>query len=193
MSLKHAIFAFLIVMLAGFSSYILISSGYYPIAVVNLEVVTAREVERDFGAAYRYFENAVLTYGSDAKRLAAPETRKEIWRAALDKIIGDSLVYKELRRRFPGSEYQPVADRKISQFLEDNKSVEEAAKTLYGLDLAAFQQRLLLPQAYRAILEGRMDLIREKFEDWLKNSRAQAKVWILTPELKWEDGQVKLK
>ena len=193
MSFKHAIFAFFVVMATGFGSYVLVSIGYYPIAMVDWHIITARELERDFSAAYRYFENALVTYGADPERLTGESERKEIWRAALDKIIVDSLTLRELNRRLSKAEHQEVANTKIQNFFKSNANVADAAKTLYGLDLETFEERLLLPEARREILEGRMSLAGENFQDWLKTARANASVLILTPDLKWEGGQVKLK
>lgn len=193
MTYKHALILFAVFITTGVGSYVLVKNDYYPVAVVNWKLVTARQLERDFNAAYRYFERALATYGSDSKRLASAEARKEIWRAALDKIIVDILIREELNRRISSSEYQLVANRKIDQFLENNQNVSEAAQTLYGLAIADFRSRLLLPQAYREILEGRMTLNGERFDEWLNKSRRQAKVIILTPDLQWQDDQVKLR
>ena len=62
---------------------------------------------------------------------------------------------------------------------------------MYGLEWPDFKERVLLPQAYREILEGRMFLNNENFNDWLAKERASARVIVFMPGLKWENGSIK--
>ena len=179
-------------MVFGVVSHKLVQDGRYPIASVHFNIITARELHNDFGAAFNYFQRAALTYGSNPAILNTASAKQEIQRATLEKIIVDSLIFKELRKRVPESEYQEVADRKISQFLEANPKTQEAAKTLYNLSLEDFKERILLPQSYKEILQGRMTLDGTDFNNWLQNAKSDAKVAIFYPNLKWEEGQLKL-
>jgi len=192
MSFKHAIIIFGLLMAAGIGTHISVRDGNYPVAIVNFGIITAKSVDEDFSAAYRYFQNAMLVSGSDPSTLDTPESKREIRRATLDKLITDLFVYNELKVRL-GVEFQAIAEKNIEQFLKINSNIEEGAKKLYGLDILGFKRRVLQPQAYKEILEGRMFLANEKFDDWLKDRRAQASVIILTPDLQWKDGEVKLR
>lgn len=149
-------------------------------------------MEKDSAAAYSYLRNTILVSGNDPAVVDLPESQLEIRRATLDKLITDSLIYNELKLRF-GNEFQAIAERNIGQYIGDNENIENGAKTLYGLDLLEFKKRVLMPQAYREILEGRMYLNNEDFSEWLESARANASVYILTPDLQWEDGEVSLR
>jgi len=190
MPFRTSIILFVIFMLSGTGSYFAVQNGWYPIALVNFDIITKKSVEKDSAAAFRYFQNALLTSGSDPGQLERPESKKEIRRAVLDKLIADSLIYQELQSKFP-REFQGIAEKNINQFIQDNDNVEQGAKLLYGLEWPDFKERVLLPQAYREILEGRMFLNNENFNDWLAKERASARVIVFMPGLKWENGSIK--
>ncbi|MBI3045928.1 MAG: hypothetical protein HYY86_00065 [Candidatus Harrisonbacteria bacterium] len=192
MSFRTSLILFVIFMLFGTGAYFAVQNGWYPIALVNFDILTKKSVEKDSAAAFRYFQNALLASGSDPRQLEKPESRKEIRRAVLDKLIVDSLIYQELQSKFP-NEFRDIAEKNINQFVQNNNNVEQGAKLLYGLEWPDFKERILLPQAYREILEGRMFLNNENFSDWLVQKRGLARVIIFTPDLQWEDNGVKLR
>jgi hypothetical protein len=189
MSFKKSIAIFALMMSVGIGSYFMVRERLYPAAVVNLGIITEKEVGRDSWAAYNYFKNNLLVSGTDPTVLDTPEYQVEIRRAALDKLISDSLIYKELSSRFK-NDFIDAAERNVGQFISSNENLEMGAKILYGLDLPEFKERILLPQAYREILEGRMFLADEDFENWLTTARSEAKVLIISPIFSWEDGRV---
>jgi hypothetical protein len=189
MSFKKSIAIFALMMSVGIGSYFMVRERLYPAAVVNLGIITEKEVGRDSLAAYNYFKNNLLVSGTDPTVLDTPEYQVEIRRAALDKLISDSLIYKELSSRFK-NDFIDAAERNVGQFISSNENLEMGAKILYGLDLPEFKERILLPQAYREILEGRMFLADEDFENWLTTARSEAKVLIISPIFSWEDGRV---
>ncbi|MBI4991691.1 MAG: SurA N-terminal domain-containing protein [Candidatus Harrisonbacteria bacterium] len=192
MSFKNSLILFTVFIAVGLSSYFLVRNGDYPAAVVGFRVITAKEVDKNSFAAQKYLQNLTSISGSDPKELEKPEARREIRRAVLDKLISDLLVYNELNKRFP-NEFQAIADNNIDKILENKSNLEAGIKALYGLNLLEFRERILLPQAYKEILEGRMLLANEKFDNWLKNKRDQASITILIPDLQWDGNSVKFR
>ena len=75
--------------------------------------------------------------------------------------------------------------------MEDNKNIEEAAQKIYGLEFEDFKKIILMPEAYREILEGRMFLNQEDFKKWLDEARTNARVLIFSPRLQWKENSVK--
>lgn len=189
MTLRKSIAIFALMMLAGIGSYFVIREKLYPAALVNFDVITEKEVRQDSLAAYNYFKNNLLVSGSDPSVLDSPEYRLEIRRATLDKLITDSLIYKELKSRFKG-DFNIVAERNVGQFVDSNENLALGAKILYGLEFPEFKDRILLPQAYREILEGRMFLADEDFQGWLETARVEARVLIFSPDFSWEGGRI---
>jgi len=191
MSFKSSIILFIVFMLVGLGSYIFANQGLYPAAIVNLDIVTVKTAEENFFTSNTYYKNALLLYGNDPEVLDSPESQLEIKRATLDKLIIDIIIYNELNKI--EEDFYPIANRNIKEFVNKNNNVEEGAKLLYGLDLDEFKKRVLLPQAYREILEGRMFLNNKNFNEWLKNSKANAAVFILLPDLEWTKDGVKIR
>lgn len=191
MSLKNSVIFFSIFMAVGLGGYVVVRNGFYPMAVVDFDVVFARRMREDLSAAYSYFRNALLVYGSDVQVLETSQSKKEIARAVLDKLITDVLIDRELKHRLKDSELSAIAEKNIQGVVEKNKDIGEAAKKLYGLEFSDFKRLVLAPQARREILEGRMLLNKENFEEWLKDTKTKARVIILYPNLKWENQEVK--
>lgn len=189
MTLRRSIIIFAMMMTAGISIYFVVREKLYPAAIVNMGIITEKEVGRDSVAAYNYFRNNLLVSGSDPAVLDSPEYQLEIRRATLDKLIADSLIYRELNSRFK-DDFNAAAERNVGQFVSSNENLAIGAKLLYGLELPEFKERILFPQAYREILEGRMFLSDEDFESWLEVARSEAKVLIMSPIFSWENGRV---
>jgi hypothetical protein len=192
MSFRNALLLLSIFIAVGFGGLFLVKTGLYPVAIVDFNIITVRNLEKDMLAAYHYFQNALLVYGSDPRLIETLQSKQEIKRAALDKLISDLIVYDELKKRLK-NEFQPLAERKIQQLIQNNRNIEEAVKKIYGLDLEEFKKIVLQPQAYKEILEGRMFLNGEDFNKWLDKAKTRARVAILIPDLQWSDNQVKLR
>ncbi|MDO8430213.1 MAG: hypothetical protein Q7S73_02500 [bacterium] len=188
MSFKNSLILFSAFMAVGISSYIGVRNGFYPVAAVNFDFVLARDAQKNYSAAYKYFQNALLVYGSDPAKLETKESQFELRRSTLEKLILDRLVYDELKRRMGKREFQPIAETKIEQFLKSNANTEEAAKKIYGLNLSDFKDRVLLPQAYQEILEGRMFLNKENFNEWINKEKSSASIIILLSDFEWKEG-----
>lgn len=192
MSFRTSILVFFLLISAGLGSYFALQRGWYPVAIVNFDFITKKDLAEDSVTAYQYFKKDFLARGSDARILDTPESRQEIHRAVLDNLIANALVYQELNRRLK-NEYQVIAENKIEEAIKNNVNLEAGVKAIYGLDFPEFKKRVLLPQAYQEILEGRMFLNNENFSEWLNDSRASANVIILLPNLQWQDSSVKLR
>lgn len=189
MPYKTALLTFFILMGVGFGAFLFIHNGYYPIALVNFHVITAKVLEENYQAALNYFQKAILTYGSDPAVLKKAESLQEIKRAALNKLITDFLIYQEAKKRLGGG-LDSVMEKIVNNNSNDPK-LAQAAQEIYGLSLEDFKSQVLTAQAYKEILEGRMNLSNENFDAWLKNASEQAKVIILLPEFYWDGQQVK--
>lgn len=173
---------------AGFSVFLLIHNGYYPVAVVDFHVITAKTLEQDYQAALNYFQKAILTYGSDPQILKKEATQQEIKRAALNKLITDFLIYQEAKKRL-GGDLDSVTEKIVNNNSNDPK-LAQAVQEIYGLSLEDFKSQVLTAQAYKEILQGRMSLNNENFDAWLKTASEQAKVIILLPDFSWNGKQV---
>lgn len=174
---------FLAIIFAGLAAYYIIHLGYYPVAIVNSDFISAKTLNEEFAAALRYYSAALK--GKDGVNIESREFRREIRRATLGDLIDKSLIYNEVKNRL-GSDLDNLVNNKIDQQLTNRKNVEDAAKLLYGLNLADFRELVLIPQARKEILEGRLFLEKRDFDSWLSATEKSAKVFIITPEFYWD-------
>lgn len=179
---------FLGLIFVGLAGYYLIHFGYYPVAVVNTEIISAKDLNYEFSLAYRYY--SVVLGNKHGYDVESREFRRELRGAALENLIEKSLIYKEAKARI-GRELERLVDNKINKEITNQQSVEEAAKLLYGMNLADFKELVLVPQARKEILEGRLFLEKKDFRNWLAQTKNSASVFILTPEFYWESGELK--
>jgi hypothetical protein len=176
---------FLSVIFVGLGFYYLVHFGFYPLAIVNGHLVSARSFNNEFLAAYQYYSR-VLAGQMDVN---SREFRGELRRATLAGLIQKSLISAELKEKV-GDDLKTIVYNKIGAGGANTEALERAAQTVYGLSLADFKQMILIPQAEREVLEGRLFLEKKKLEDWLASASKNAKVLIVTPEFYWDAGQL---
>lgn len=179
-------------MAIGLSAYFTAKNGYYPVAIINFDLITAEKFSKETSTANKYYQNEFFVRGSDPKTLDSAQAQLEIRRAVLDDLISNSLIFRELNRRLK-NDYQSIAENKIDQVLKKNVNLQAGVKELYGLEFSEFKDEVLLPQAYQEILQGRMFLNNEDFNNWLKKARFRARVIILSPEFEWNGDALLIK
>jgi hypothetical protein len=65
------------------------------------------------------------------------------------------------------------------------------AAAVYGLDLAALKETILLPQARQEILSDTLAIEHKDFSDWLINLRTRAKIKFFFVPFQWDQEGVK--
>ncbi len=168
----------------------LVGTQSYPALMVGWRPIAYGEFRTAYNSALTYYGKALQTYDRSSSRvLDSSETKQDIKRAIIDKIIEDRLVEADLRRRMSAEEISNVVRRKISEATSGAEIANEV-RTLYGLTLDEFGDYILEPQAEREILEGRLILEGKNFTDWLREARSAARITILLPGFEWDGGEV---
>ncbi len=181
---------FVLIVVAGFSVAIVASIGYYPIAFISGHLITARRFALEYGAVNSYYRRVLETYG--VKALGGSElTPSELEASAMQKIIEDILIQDGARREV-GSDLDYLVQNKLNQFGSDQE-LAKAASDLYGFNKNDFWNLILIPQAQRDILAGRLFLKGQKIEDWLVEAEKSAKVSIFSNTLHWNGNKVEAK
>lgn len=194
MSFRTSLFFFFGLLCIGLGSYFTVHNGWYPVAIVDFQFVSASTFEKDYQAAIHYFTNALLTYGTSKVNpliLKEESAQQEIRRAALEKIVIDAIILKEAQKTF-GNDLDAVVENLIEKNIQMEK-IAEAADTLYGMTLEEFKERILIAQARRELLEGRKFTEKTDFKEWLKTASQNAKVVILVPYLQWNGEGMEIK
>ncbi len=193
MSFKTSVAVFLAIMSAGVAAYKVSYDGWYPVAVVNFHIISAQALEQGVATASGYLHIQYQMSGVDPAKLDTPDSSRELRREVLDYLISHELILQELNRRIGMSQTDVIAEKNITQELENNPNAAAGAEKLYGLTLAEFKDKVLLPQAYQDILQGRMQLNNEDFPAWLTNARKAGSVVIFYPGFSWDGTQVAAK
>ncbi|MDP3947810.1 MAG: SurA N-terminal domain-containing protein [bacterium] len=172
---------------AGAAVVYAVVRGAYPIAVANGTTISNETYENKYAAALSYYQSALATY-TDASAKFGEAERRELRRAVLEGLVEEALIHDELLRREP-EELGTVVENKIAKALAD-PDFPSAARTLYGLTSGGARRYLLIPQAEREILEGRLFLENQELDAWLTAAKRSASVTLLVPGFSWKAGGV---
>lgn len=181
---------FLAIIFISLGAYYFVHFGYYPAAIVNFDFIMTSSLNEEYAVVFRYYSKILANQGG--VDINSVDFRRELRRAALNDLVEKSLIRQELKNRV-GRELAILVENKINFAEIDGKRLEEAAEVLYGLGLADFKEMVLVPQAQREILEGRLYLEKKSISDWLTEAAGSARVTILTPEFSWDKNRVALR
>lgn len=188
MSLQKYFTGFLGILFIGLGAYYLVHFGYYPVAVVNKSIITSNKLDTEYIVAYGYYSRALAK--NKETDTSALQFKRDLRRAVFADLVEKSLIDQELSQRV-GKDIDDIVTSKIENAQgQNNKTLEETAKLVYGLSLADFKELVLIPKAQKEILEGRLFLEKQDFDKWLLGAKKTAKVFIITPEFYWKDGEV---
>ncbi|MDD5430781.1 MAG: hypothetical protein PHP03_00955 [Candidatus Pacebacteria bacterium] len=182
------IIAITVVVIAGIG--FLISQGYYPVAIVGSDIISAAAVKKNGDVALRYF-HALNTINGSSEDLNTPEVLKEIKRGMISQLIEDNIIYDKAKE-LVGKDLSGIADKKVNDVLSQ-AGAKDMAEEVYGISLGDFSRYVLYPQAYREIVEDRIFLGGGDFNAWLSEAKKNSKVTILLSSFAWKDGDVALK
>lgn len=179
-------------MILGLGAAYLIRLGFYPVAVVNSTLVSARTFQESVASANHYFEQVLKTKPEGSDKIKPRELTREIRRATLDKMIENVLVYEALTED-AGNDLPAMVEARIDSLNIKTADFEKAVGTLYGLTRERFRTLVLVPQARQEILASRVSGEAEDLSDWLKARRKKAVVYILARDLYWNGTEVLIK
>lgn len=183
---------FFTIAILGFGIMTLIYGGYYPIAVVNGSFLSAKSFAGEYNATSLYYQN-LLKINPNYAGETAQTPASDLQLAAINNLIEQSLIANGARKE-AGADFNYLLNNKLDKFSGVKpEKLDKAVKTLYGLNADDFRGIVLIPQAEREILEGRLFLKGEKIEDWLMNAKKTAKVMILSAQFFWNGDSVELK
>lgn len=186
MKFKTAAAVFLIIMSFGILAYKVAWDGWYPIAIVNYRIITEQAFEKSMDVVYGFSKNLISLSGSDPEKLKSPEFISEVKLEVLNNLISRELILQELKKSVGLNQAAAIAEKNIANALSGKADTAEGIEKLYGLSLAEFKDSVLLPQAYREILAGRMNLNNKDFDAWLNNARKTSSVLIFYPGFGWD-------
>lgn len=170
---------FIAIVAVGLTFTFLVLGGYYPIAMVEGTLVSAHTFNVEYAASTRYYQNMVKTYGSQVPTLGTDDIKL----LTMENIIENVLVAKAAQKEV-GGDLNGLIQNKLSAYSSD-ASLLQAATGLYGFNKNDLWNLVLMPQAERDILSGRLFLKNQKFDDWLTQAKQSANISLFSGGLKW--------
>ncbi len=170
-----------VLLFLGLSSFYVVHYGFYPIAIMNGEIVLARDYYQIVNSGYVFYTSALATY--QKVKLSVPDANKlyqDITKASFDKLIEQKLIDKEFLLR-NGISGKALVDKTLLSIKNDN--LKEPVAKLYGLTLPEFKKIILEPQAKRELLIEDFKVRQENFNDWLNNAKNNVRLRVLIPGL----------
>jgi len=186
MKFYYSLFVLLVIGAVGL--LFVFRAGWYPLVLVNSNLVWAREVDKNYQLAFRYYEQALITYKATDSQQRQKIAGNDLRRAIVSEIIDRLLVKNSLKVLTKGERDNLVA-QKINKYLRDPR-LEAAALTLFNLNPNDFREVVLVPQAEREILKGQLATEGRDLTAWLAEQKKQAKIYFFTNEFEWNDGTV---
>lgn len=191
--LKEALFknktaiAFLLLVIFGLIAIYIFASASYPIAMVGRSPISLDRLEENYKSASIYYDNILKTYRSENGESAKP-SEKELEAEVFTQLIEAKLIDRAVEEEV-GKDLEYLVANKIEKYRE-NENLKTAAPTLYGMEFEEFWTEVLIPQAKRDILAGRLFLKGEKIEDWLVSAKKDAKIILFTKDFNWTGEKV---
>jgi hypothetical protein len=166
----------------GLGTFYIVHYGFYPIAILNGEIVLAQDYYKVTNSGYIFYTNALATY--QKVKLGEDESSKlykDIAKASFDKLIEQKLINKEFDRRM-GDVGRELVDKRLASIKNDN--LEEPVAKLYGLSMLEFNKFILEPEAKRELLIADFKSQNDSFEAWLNNAKSKVNLRIFIPILR---------
>jgi hypothetical protein len=176
----------LVVVFVAFILAVLISAGYYPIAIVNGNFITAHQFRINYGAAYNYYQKAAKLYNS-----TSTFNVNNFQAAIFSQLVDNVLIENELKKELGGN-FNLVLNNKLKD-INESQNLEKEVTQIYGVNYSTFKQEVFIPEAEKDILTGRLFLNGQKLDDWLKNARNSAHIIVLSPNFYWDGQEMKSK
>lgn len=187
---KLNLFLFILLIIILFL-IVLIALDYYPVLIVNNNLITSKEVILNTKAALSLYENykkIELSQLND-QGLIKDISYNDVKAIVLNELIERILIHNEVKQRL-GEDLPVLVNEKLNYYL--TPEIEKAGSVIYNLNKKDFINEILIPQAERDILTGRLFLENKKIDDWLNETKAKSEIIIFDPKFKWDNKQVVL-
>jgi len=173
---------------------IIANLNYYPVISVNNVPISAKKLNINMRAAIYYLNTYKKLqeerwFNQNTSASLKELSQEEIKLFVLNQLIENELIHQETEKRI-GSKLKDLVNEKINNYL--NPELESAALEIYGLNKNDFKNEILIPQAEKDILAGRLFLENKNIADWLKEQKKQAKIIVFDKKIKWNGENLEL-
>ena len=182
-----------LLVIIGVSAGYLLAFGYYPVALVGDRFISANTFYKNYRAAALYSQqvdkaNVQLSQTTDAST-TTPLTPDQLRVGVMDQLVESIIIDGALAQELSQGEIATLVDQKVSKY-DQSASLRQAAAGLFGFSYADFKDKVLVPQAQRDILTGRIYLKGENFPDWFAEKKKATRVAIFAGGFAWDGEHV---
>ncbi len=167
-----------------------ISSGYYPIAIVNGHPISAVTFRHNQNAAFSFARHREQVQLAGVTQLP-PETARTLSSGVLERLVENVIIHQAAQVEL-GADYQSLIAQHLSKYASDS-GIGIISQELYGLTENGFTEYVLIPESEKDLLAGRLLLRDVVFTNWLKQQKQSARVHIFSWAYRWQDGKVEAK
>ncbi len=158
---------------------LLIGFGFYPVALVNGSIISARELNKNISAFMEYGSKAQVVYGTST----LPEVRVSAG-DILNQLIETTLIRDGLIKELGSPLYKRLLDEKNKSYVGDRVFMT-AAESVYGLSAGDVVSEIIRPQAEKELLLAHLSLNQTNFPGWLLGEKKAADVRVFLSGVRW--------
>lgn len=179
---------FLILIFGAVVAIFLFRAGWYPLALVNGDLIWGFFYEQEVNLALKYYDQLIKDRALN--EMQKEDINVEIRRSALEKIIQD-VVLADRAEGDLGATVQSEIDSRLAKYMTDKK-LEEVANNYFNMTLENFKKMILEPQALKEIYAEKFKADKKDFNSWFKERLRAASVTLFTSEYKFNKGVLEL-
>lgn len=165
-------------LVVGWGSYWTVNRGFYPAATVNYKIISARNLENNYQSALGYYVKI------KKPEVSEQDLQKEIRRATLDKLIENALIYEDVN--------SSDIESQLATIIQQNPNLEQGAVITYGVSWEVFKDLILRPQIAAELLQKNLQDKNENLDNWLKNKKQSASIWVFSSGLRWSGERIEV-
>ncbi len=187
---KHHLFLTLLALVTlGLGVFYILHYKVYPIAIINGHIIVGAEFDSISNGALNFYTKVSDTYKKEISSDVKEKLHTEIRRATMERLIEESLIKEELKRRFQEKTLKEYLNEKLNI---DRQKIAQAS-ALYGMSGNTIQKTLFEPAAAEELLRETLAKEQINFETWLSNAAQSALIIVLMPSLTWSGKSVELR
>lgn len=183
-------FLLLVCVCASVAAIILATTQRYPVVIVNMSWITAKDFNVANAASERFYLRALETYGKQKPgEFEKTKLTAEIRRATLDRLIEEVLIRNEAKKEIDA--LSAKIEEKIKNV--DNQKLQNPIREMYGLSIEEFRYQVLEPQATQELLAAALAAKGDSLMAQAAIFKKMARVILLFPGVIWTEKGVELK
>jgi len=182
---KGVFIAVIVVAVVALILCAMVAFEWYPIGIVEGNLLFAREYHARYELAYNYYDAL-----SKASQASADEQDLEytLRAASIEAMIDDVFVAKKLEQDFGRKELKTKIEQRIEEAWSDEQ-LRNDLQTLLKVSDSRIKSYFIAEQARYELLNGQLSLEGKNLFEWMDEQRKSARVKLFLKGFTWtQDG-----